>query len=178
MRVVGIFIAVCALVFGLSYMNYANEGNRLEVLLKMTQEDNKNVLSQYGQKLAEMSQVPDMYRDDVVKVVKEAIQGRYGEKGSNAVIQMLREDNPKLDSSVYVHIQQAIEAGRNDFTVAQRKMLDVRRIYETKLGSVWSGFWLKLAGYPRVTLADYDIVSTERVNSVFKTKIEAPIKLR
>ena len=162
----------------LTYSSSYNYGNSMEVLLKATQEDNKQTLAQYGEKIAEMAQVPEMYRDDIVKVTSAAIEGRYGPGGSKAVFQMLREQNPSLDVSLYKNIQVAIEAGRNDFTVKQKKLIDQKRQYETEIGGLFSGFWLKLAGYPKVNLADYDAVSTDRANEVFKTKKETPLKLR
>jgi hypothetical protein len=35
-----------------------------------------------------------------------------------------------------------------------------------------------MAGYPKINLKDFDIVSTDRADTAFKTKKEAPIQLR
>ena len=162
-----------------SYVSAFNYGNSMEQSLKAVQTDNKNKLAQYGQKVLEVAQVPDMYKKDMVEITTAAIQGRYGEDGSKATFQFLKEQNPTLDASMYKQIQQVIEAGRNDFQAGQARQIDIRRSYETSLGSFWQGMWMRMAGYPKVNLADFDIVSTDRADTAFKNKKEdGPIKLR
>lgn len=161
-----------------SYISAYNVGNRLEQEIKATYKDNENILAQYGQKVVETAQVSDMYRDDVIKLTEAAIQGRYGADGSKAFFQALTEQNPTLDPAIYVQIQRVIEAGRNDFQSGQSKLISQKKVYETNLGSFWTGTWMTFAGYPKIDLAQYDIVSTERATVAFETKREEPIKLR
>lgn len=162
-----------------SYVSAYNYGNSIENQLKAAKENNRNKLAQYGQKVLEVAQVPDMYKKDMVEITTAAIQGRYGADGSKATFQFLKEQNPTLDPGLYKQIQQVVEAGRNDFQAGQTAMIDVRRQYETALGSFWQGMWMRFAGYPKVNLADFDIVSTDRANTVFQNKKEdGPIKLR
>lgn len=176
--ILGLLVSLAGIA-AVSYISAYNYGNQMENQLKAAQTDNRNILAQYGQKVMEVAQVPTMYADDVQRVTKEAIEGRYGENGSQAMFQWLQEQNPQLDSSLYKQIQQVIEAGRTNFENGQRRQIDIRRQYETELGSFWSGMWLRIAGYPKVNLADYDIVSTGRADRAFETKQEdAPIQLR
>ena len=119
-----------------------------------------------------------MYKSDLVELTKAAIGGRYGPDGSKANMQWLKEQNPNLDISVYKQIQQIIEGGRNDFQNGQSRQIDLKRQYETALGTFWQGMWLRIAGYPKVNLKDFDIVSTDRADDAFKTKKEAPLQLR
>lgn len=181
LAVIAVFVFFVALA-GIGFMSYVsahNYGNTMENQLKAVQTDNRNILAQYGQKVMEVAQVPDMYADDVQRVTREAIEGRYGANGSQAMFQWLQEQNPQLDPSLYAKIQQVIEAGRNNFENGQRRQIDIRRQYETALGSFWQGMWLRFAGYPKVTLADFDIVSTDRADEAFRTKKEdGPIQLR
>jgi uncharacterized protein (UPF0333 family) len=162
-----------------SYISAFNYGNTAEVGIKAAYENNKNILAQYGQKVQEIAQVPDMYKDDLIKLTTAAIQGRYGPDGSKATMQWLKEQNPTLDSSLYKKIQQVIEAGRNDFQAAQTSLIDKKRSYETTLGSFWTGMWMRIAGYPKINLADYKIISTDRADTAFeKGKESGIIKLR
>lgn len=162
-----------------SYVSAYNYGNNMENQLKAVQTDNKNILAQYGQKVQEVAQVPSMYTEDLTKVTTAAIQGRYGEDGSKASMQWIKEHNPTIDASMYKQIQQVIEAGRNNFEDGQRRQIDVLRQYETQLGTFWGGMWLKFAGYPKVNLGDYAIVSTDRADTAFKNhKEDGPLKLR
>jgi uncharacterized protein (UPF0333 family) len=175
-------VVILVLIIGIgvtSYVSAFNYGNSIENQLIAVQTDNKNKLAQYGQKVLEVAQVPDMYKSDMIAITQAAIQGRYGADGSKATFQMLKEQNPTLDGSMYKQIQQVIEAGRNDFQAGQTRQVDVRRQYETALGSFWTGMWMRMAGYPKVNLKDFDIVSTDRADTAFKEHKETgPIKLR
>lgn len=173
-------IALTALVCIGGYVSNANYGVTMETLIQTTYQNNENILAQYGQKVAEVAEVPDMYRDDLIKVTQAAIAGRYGTNGSQAVLQSIKEENPNLDPQLYRQIQEVMESGRNDFQNAQTKLIDIRRQYMSSLGYVWSGFWLKLAGYPKIDLAhNYQPITTERASAVFQSgKEDGPIKLR
>lgn len=161
-----------------SYVHYANLANSTEQRLKATQEDNQNILAQFGNKVAETVQVPEMYRDDLLKVTSAAIEGRYGNNGSKAIFHAVKEDNPKLDGQLYRQVQQIIESGRNDFQSGQTKLIDEKRQYETFLHNVWGGMWMRLAGYPKINLDSIQIVTTDRAADAFSTHKEAPIQLR
>jgi uncharacterized protein (UPF0333 family) len=166
------------LVCGMNYVSYANYGNRTEKALLAKVENNENIYAQGTQKIIEIAQVPTMYVDDVTKVATAAISGRYGADGSKAVFQMLREQNPTLDSSMYTKIQQVIEAFRDEFKNNQTQMLDMKRSYETSLDNVWGGMWLHMAGYPKTDLHKFDIVSTDKAAETFKTHRDTGIQLR
>jgi uncharacterized protein (UPF0333 family) len=175
-------VVVIVLAAAFCFMSYVGANNfavGMEAQLKTAKENNENILAQYGQKLQESTQVPDMARDDIVKVVKAAIEGRYGDNGSQAAIQVLREQNPSIDPQLYRTIQALIESGRDEFKQGQTKMLDIKRTYETNLGYFWRGMWMRMAGFPKLNLDDYKIVSTDRAQEAFKNgKESAPIRLR
>jgi len=162
-----------------AYIGAANSGNEYEQVLIAQLKNNENILAQYSQKVMEVAQVPEMYRDDVIKVVTASMAGRYGEKGSQATWQWLKEQNPTLDVSAYTKIQQIIESGRNEFQNAQTTLLDKKRVYQTQLGYLWTGFWLRTAGYPKIDLSKYDVVSNDYASEAFKgLKERGPIQLR
>ena len=162
-----------------SYVSNYNLGARSEAGLVAARDNSQNILTQYEQKVLEASQVPAMQRDDLKDIFKTAMTARYGEDGSKAVFQFLKEHNPTLDQTTYRQIQQIIEAGRNDFKVSQTYMIDRRKEYQTSLNSFWSGLWLRVAGYPKVDLNLFNPIVTDRTNDVFETGIEkAPLKLR
>lgn len=172
--VLGAFVATGAV----SYISAYNTGNRMERAIVATDENNRNILAQYGNRVAEAAQVPSMQRDDLTTVVTAALEGRYGDDGSRAVFQWIQEQNPTVDPTVYVQLQRMIESGRIEFATAQTKLVDQKRIYETALGSFWQGTWMSVAGYPKIDLAEYQIVSTARADAAFETGVEEPMQLR
>lgn len=174
--VIVLFVAILSIG---SYASAKTYGAKTEASLRAAQDQSRNVFAQAGQKIREVAQVPKMYADDVERVTRAAIEGRYGEKGSQAMFQWLQEQNPQLDVSVYSKVQQVIESSRKDFEMAQQRQLDIRRQYEGELGSFWRGFWLARAGYPKTDLEKFNIVSTKAADQAFETKQEdGPIQLR
>ena len=176
--IIAIAIVLCLAVpaiFG--YVSAYNLGNRTENQLTAMLGNNENIYANGTQKVIEIAQVPSMYAEQVSKVTREAIQGRYGQDGSKAVFQFLQEQNPQLDHAIFAKIQVVIEEFRNKFELAQRDMIDVKRMYNTQLGSLWTGFWLGVAGYPKVDMKKFEIVTTERARQTFDTKRDQGINL-
>jgi uncharacterized protein (UPF0333 family) len=174
----GVIVGIGGVAIG-TYVSAANQGNRLEVAIKAKYADNENVYAQGTQKIIEIAQVPAMYVEDITKVTSAAIGGRYGADGSKAVFQMLKEQNPQLDSGMYTKIQQVIEAFRNQFQSSQTQLLDQCRSYETLRGNVFGGFLLRLAGYPKMDINKMcTIVSTDKAAATFESKRDTGIKLR
>lgn len=161
-----------------SYVSAKNFGNRSEVQLDAKLADNENVLASGYQQLRGVSQVTSMYSDDTARVFKEAIQGRYGEDGSKAVFQMIKEQNPTIDASLYAKVQQVVVATQKEFQTSQTQMLQQKATYQEALGSFWQGMWLSAAGYPKVDLAKYKMVSTGSASEAFKTGKQNDLNLR
>lgn len=171
-------LALCVTIIvgaGISANNY---GVRAEASIESTYKDNQNILSNYAKKVAETVQVPAMYRDDLIKAVSASMSGRYGPSGSNASMQWLKEMNIPVDASIYKQIQQVIEAGRNDFRTGQTRLIDEKRAYKTELGTFPRSIALSVLGFPKIDFNKYDIVTDDRTNAAFDTKIEAPLQLR
>lgn len=176
------FFAVIATVVVFAIMQYvsaANYGVQAENGIKAEWENNENILAGYSQKIREAAQIPTMQRDDLVKIFTGTLGARYGANGSQASMQWIKEQNPNLDQKTYIKLQQIIEAGRDEFKNAQTKLIDKKRQYENQLGFVWRGFWLKLAGYPKIDLSKYKIITNEYASEAFRTgKESSPILLR
>ena len=167
--VVGV-IAVAAIG---SYVSAANYGNRSEQQIKAKYQDNENVLSSGYQQLKGVAGVTKMATQDQIDLFKAAVTGRYGADGSKAVFQMIKEQNPVQDPQLYRKVQQVVEGTQKEFQTSQTQFLDIKRSYETELGSVWKGMWLGFAGYPKIDLSKYTIVSSQGASDAFATKKQA-----
>ena len=176
--VIGSIFLLVVLAFAGLFVSAYNTGNRLETDIKYEWENNKNVLSAYQKKIVEMAQVPDMQKDHLRELTEAAIGGRYGEEGARAAVLFIKENNPTMDMVLYRQIQTEMVAGRNSFQAAQTKLLDKKRIYETKLGTLFTGTLMRLAGFPRVPLETYKIVVNETTAREFESGVEAPLQLK
>jgi uncharacterized protein (UPF0333 family) len=176
--VLAALVAIGLTLFG-SYVSAVNYGATAEAGIKAAYTNNQNILAQYSQKVQEVAQVPAMYTEDFTKVTRAAIEGRYGADGSKAVFQWLKEQNPQLDSKVYIKVQQVVESGRDQFQTAQTRLIDEKRVYETALNTFWRGLWLRIAGYPKINMDDYKVITTAQTDATFAAgKETAPLKLR
>lgn len=176
--VLGILAAIAAVAF-LSYMSAYDTGNRMDNQLISIRENNQNIYAQGTQTIMEIAQVPTMYKDDLKEIVVGEIQGKYGKEGSKATVQFLRDRNINLSEKLYLEIPQAIKAFRSKFEANQTIMIDVARNYKTIQGSLWQGFWLRIAGFPKVNMADFKPITTDQTEQVYKAgKESGPLKLR
>ena len=179
--VLGLFVMAALSLVGIaavSYISAANYGNEAEQEIKAAWQDNKQIRGMYAMKVMEIASVPRAYAADLEKVVGGAISSRYGKEGSKAVFQWIQEQNPNVDASLYKQVQQVMEAGRNEFQAKQTKLLDIKRAYETNLGYVWRGFWLKLAGYPKIDLEKYNVITSEDAEAAFAKGTDSAIQMK
>lgn len=180
LMILGVVLAFVLLIVAIpvtSYISAHNLGNRSENDLVRALDHNKNILSQSTNKVIEIAQVPAMMRDDLIKVVQIQLSARYGEKGSNAVFQFLKEQNFSVDPEMYKKIQQVMESRRNDFSNAQDELLDKKKIYKDNLGYFWTGLWLRIAGYPKIDLNEIKILIDEGVSKDFEKGTTGPLML-
>jgi hypothetical protein len=182
MRIGLIVLAVFAfLVLGIggSFVAAYNSANSQEQGIKAASDKSEVVLGQYGQKIKEMAQVPGMLASDLEAIITAANDSRYGGDGAKGVMTWIQEQNPNLDSATYETLQREIAAGRTEFANSQALLIDRVRSYETSLGSLWTGTLMSVAGFPRIDLADYAIVTTGAAAEAFDTKIDnEPIQMR
>lgn len=161
-----------------SSLSYRSSCVAAEAGIKAQAQANASSYDTYWKTIREMAQVPEMYVGDLEKVYRSAIQGRYGEGGSKAMFQFIKEHNPTFDASLYTKIQTAIEGGRARFNADQAQLLDKKAAYETLLGSNQAMLAGWMYHFPTINLADYKIVTSERTDAAFTTGHDDEVKLR
>jgi hypothetical protein len=134
-----------------SYFSAYNTGNTLEVRLVSQYKDNQNKLSSMSNSVMEMIQVSEIAKDQIREIIKEGIQGRFGPNGSSAIVQAFSEKYPgAYDPSLLRRVSTTILTKRNEFEIHQRKLLDVCATYDLNLNSLWTGTFMRMAGYPKL----------------------------
>lgn len=174
--VLGILFGIGFLLFGVVNSNNS-EAVGYETQIEALHKDSENVLAQFSLKVVEASGVATAHKKDIVELANAAMQGRYGEDGSKAVFQMIKENNPTIDPSLRIKVQQIIDGGRTNFESAQRVKLDVCRAYKNSMGQLVGGAVKRFMGFPKIDMKDLcEIVSSSYANKAFETKIEEGIK--
>lgn len=174
----GILFGVAILAVAMLSGNY-NRAIFHENGIKAQYEDMENILGNYSLKAQEAAQVPDMAIDGLKQVMLAAMQGRYGNDGSKATFQWIKENYPgSVDPNLYTKIQQIVESGRNEFQRSQTMLIDKKQAYQNDLGVFPGGFVMRMFGFPRIDLDKYKIISSDYAQDAFKTGVQKPIQLK
>lgn len=137
----------------------------------------ENILSTVTISIQEVAGVASMYAGDIKEIVKATFEGRYGADGSQAAIQLIKEQNQNLDPKLYIKIQDVIEGGRKEFQIAQDRKLEVCTIYRTNLDYLVRGALLRMAGFPKKDIEKLcQVVSDVRTQDAFEKGVQEPIK--
>ena len=155
-----------------------NEFVQQEQGIKAQYDQNRNNYDNFVKSVIETAGVAGKYADDLAKVTRAAIEGRYGANGSQAVFQWIQEQNPQVDASIYKKIQQVIEAGRLSFETNQKTLIDKKRVYETMLNQFPGNLVAGMMGFPKIDLDKYGIVTSDRTEKAFETKKDEAIKIQ
>lgn len=180
--VFGIIFALMALVVGIGVMAYvgaANKGNQMENSIDELRQNSASNLSNLTQSIQEQAQVPEMAKDHLKEIIQAQMSGRYGADGSKAVFQFLKEQNLQVDQRMYLNIQATMSGGRKEFEITQNRLMSTCRAYKNEVGNVWSGFWLRLAGYPKADLKVVcRAVTDSKTDAAFETGQQTKISLK
>jgi hypothetical protein len=108
-----IIIVVLGLFFG--YMGFSNNANKFEADIPAQYSQMQNVYDNGWKQVMEENQIPQNYAAQVKDVFQGTMTGRYGPEGSKALFQMITEQNPQLDPSLYKKVQESIERFHAEF---------------------------------------------------------------
>ncbi|AOR76557.1 hypothetical protein [Novosphingobium resinovorum] len=172
------FAAVVLMLLG-GFIGANNTAVRREAAIIAAHTDSQNVLGQYAPKLREALGVTKLQATAVADVITKANESRYGSDGSQATIQWITEQNPSLDQSGYRRVIDLIEAGRNDFQVAQTRKIDMVRSYKTEIGTFPGVMFYSLLGKPTPGFFEkYEaIVVSGHADEAFRTHRDDGVKI-
>lgn len=176
---IGVGLAAIGLIAIVSVVGIYNSCIRHEADIKAQYSENQNNYDKLFKTVAETAQVPTAYAKDLKDLYTATTATRYGQGGSKAVFQFIKEHNPQLDSSLYKQVQQVIEAGRIDFESKQASLIDRKRVYESQvLNTAVTGSVAKVLGFPRIDLDKFSIVTSATTEAAFETKKSEPFVIR
>lgn len=168
---------IIAVVIGMHAMEKYNDWVAIENNIQGQYLQNQNSYDDMFKAVMETAQVPKEYTKQVKEAFTTSISARYGEKGSQAVFQMLTEVNPTIDPKMYEKLQQTIQSYRTGFKTDQTSLLDKKRLYVTELQQFPGVIYAWAMRFPRIDLAKYNIVTSEETTQAFETKKAAPLNV-
>lgn len=147
-----------------------------EAGLEAQYKQNQNNYDNFYKSVVETLGISKQYAEELRKTYDKAIKSRYGEEGSKALFQMITEQNPQMDASLFKKVQELVESGRANFAADQKTLLDKKQVYETYMGQIPNGPVAKFLGFPKKDIAKFDIVTSERTEKAFETKKDEAIQ--
>ena len=163
----------------LGYQSMHDNAITIENEIKRLDNQSQVSLSTTTIKIQDLVGLNATYTASLKEVITAAVQGRYGNKGSQATMQWIQEQNPTIDAGRYMDkLQNIIDGGGTEFQISQNRKGEVCTSYETMRDTLVRGFFLKWAGFPKKDILKLcQMVTDEATEQAFKTgKREATIK--
>lgn len=127
----GIFISILliiAICIG-GMWSHRNTMVELDEKINAQYTSNKSTYDNMWKKFKEMSQVSDMQSDKIKELYQELVSGR--SSNTNLLFNAIKEENPQLDQSTFINLQNEIASSRNAFNNSQKQITDIVREYNT-----------------------------------------------
>jgi hypothetical protein len=161
--------------FVLGYFSFTSTANQYENGIEAQYSENQNTYDNGWKKVVEAAQITELQAAQLKGLYVDVLKGL---KDSNAMLLALGQFNPNMDQGTHKKVQQLIEAFRNDFRERQSELIARKNEYKNYLTVNWSGrFFNMIAGYPKIDLKKFDIVTSNRTEDAFKTKRDEPLNL-
>jgi hypothetical protein len=170
--VVGISLAVLFVVYLVMSISYSNNEIRLSNLVTAQVETRDANYDKTWKVISQQVQLTQKYAEDFKDVYKSMLQGRYGEQGSQAMWQWIKEQNPQLDASLYTKVQNTIEAQREQFFTEQKKLISYNKTHKDLRQTFPGSFFV--GNRPDV---EFNIITSEKTKQVAETGEENDVNL-
>lgn len=177
----GIGAAALVLVLGFfifGFISGNNAGAGYESSIRAYERAVTVALTNVRTSVQESAQIPEMAKNDIAELIVAATEGTFGDDGARSAFLAIQQNYPgQIDPALYRNIQTMIQSGRANFSAAQNDLTDQVRIYERALESYPSKFFLGLAGYPKIELAQYGVIADSTTQNIMVTRTDQPLVL-
>jgi len=164
-------VAVLAVVIFLMDISYDNKHERLVADIEAQEQKIESNYDKMFKTIAQQAQVTDNFFAQFKEIYKGIMQDRYGDGGSKAMWQWLKEANPQAPSDLHIKLMNTIEASRASFDREQQKLANMSA-EDKKLFTTKPARWFVSGEHRTVT-----IISSTRTKKVIETGIDDDIKV-
>lgn len=167
-----VFVFTITIAFGIASSIFSLRSSFIhqENGIKAQYRENQNVYDNFFKYVKETAQVSKEYTSQLKDVFDASIKGRCGKDGCKAQWLFLKEHNPNFDASLLKEVQIVIAAGRAKFEKNQKILLDKKLMYDNDRAGIFAGWVANMFGFPRINLDEFDIVTSDYTEQVFKDK--------
>ncbi len=107
----------------------SNTYNKKFVTGKAFQQNCEVVFDNTWKKIQQQANVTNEYKEGFRQIYVEMMNARYSDEGAGqqTLMKWIQESNPTFDASLYKTLMNTIEGSRNEFTMEQKKLIDIDR---------------------------------------------------
>ncbi len=107
----------------------SNTYNKKLVTGKAFQKNCEIVFDNTWKKIQQQASVTNEYKEGFREIYVEMMNARYSDEGAGqqTLMKWIQESNPTFDASLYKTLMNTIEGSRNEFTMEQKKLIDIDR---------------------------------------------------
>jgi len=130
-RIIGFgVVAVIVLAIVFWAVGLSNTYNKKFVSGKAFQQNSEIVFDNTWKKIQQQAGVTTEYKEGFKEIYVELMDARYKNDagaGQQTLMKWVTEANPEFDASLYKTLMNTIEGSRNEFTMEQKKLIDIDR---------------------------------------------------
>jgi hypothetical protein len=172
-------------IYGFGYIGFRNTANQFENSIVAQYDQNKNDYDNGWKKVVEVAQIPTLQEQQTKDLYDSVMAGRYGDNGSKAFVQFIKEQNPTLGPQVYLEIQQTVESFHESFKASQTSLISKKQEYNNFITATTDSiFYNWIGGFPHIHVGvptgaqdDYQIVTSDKTQNDFKNHKAEPLNL-
>jgi len=108
----------------------SNAEKKLYLAGKAAQQNSEVVFDKTWKTIKSEASVTEQYKDGFRDIYVELMDARYKNDagaGQQTLMKWVQEANPQFDASLYAKLMNTIEGSRNEFTIEQKKLIDIDR---------------------------------------------------
>ena len=135
--------------------------------------DNTSQFDNMWKKIKQSTNVTDKYKDGLKEVLAVYTDGR-SEGSENMLMKWGAEAVPNFDSSIYKQLNNIIVASRDDFTMKQKELIDLKREHDTLISTFPNNLYYRVLG---VTPIDVKVVTSTKTEQTFETGKDDEVEL-
>jgi hypothetical protein len=163
--IITIALALAAVLGGIglffSYVSFRQDCVSYETAIAAQDKEMQNVDTKLTNSLKTQGLAVNEYKSLVIDAFKAANSGRYGQDGSKAMLQFIKEQNPNIDASLLKKLMVCAESGYAEFASAQTFKIDKVRAYKTMVEReqqvpLWGA--IVTSGFPRKPWEEFERV--------------------
>ena len=139
---VSVIAIVLLLVSGAVYVSTINREVALRNEASAQQDVCKLVHDTVWKILKQKGQVAETAASKYLELFPALMEGRYGNARGGALLSFVQEQNPTFDLKLYEDLSRAIEAQRETFLSAQKRLRDIKREHDDLRQKIPSTFFV------------------------------------